>query len=89
VFADSGQVSADAVGSQVRHVGQCKLDVVRQCIDAVAMKQLRRNGAIPDGREPPTHIDDVVVHAEGFLQHDHGPAHRSSRNHLIGRNRPI
>ncbi len=66
-----------------------QLHLVRQGIDAVPMKQMRRDGAVPDCREPPAHVDDVVVHAEGLLDHDHGSSHRTVGNHLVGRDLPV
>ena len=70
-------------------MGERKLDVVRQGVHAVPMKQVWRNGAIPNCREALAHVDDVVVDAEGFLKHDDGAVHRAARNHLVGGNRPI
>ena len=41
VLAGSGEVGTNTVGRQHRHLGDRALHVVRQCIDAIAMKQVR------------------------------------------------
>jgi hypothetical protein len=84
MVARGREVGTDPVGREFRHLGHRELDVVRQGVDTVSMKQMRGDAAIPDRREPPTHVDDVVVHTEGFLQHDHGSPHGDVRYHLVG-----
>src|SRR5450432_1737167 len=89
VFACRREMDPSAVGRQRRHVGERHIELVGERAHTFAVVQVWGDRVVAQCCEPATHVDDVVVHAECFLDDDERAAHHGVRYHFISRDGPI